>query len=215
MRQHVNPLSKFFQLPLTLPKTFEIFKDDNLPIHLDIGSARGKFLIELASVNSGWNHLGVEIRNALVVSAEKDRLNKGLENLKFCFCNANISLDEWFINLRARQLQRVSIQFPDPWFKRRHFKRKVLQKKFIYSLARNLPPGGELFIQSDIKDVVNLMILDIEHSLYFTRQKVNHTIWLEENPYHVSTEREMYALKQELPIYRALFIRNSTKLIEF
>ena len=50
MRQHVNPLSRFFQLPLELPAPQELFEHPNLPIHLDIGCARGFFLLELAAL---------------------------------------------------------------------------------------------------------------------------------------------------------------------
>ena len=95
MRQHVNPLSRYFQLPLELPSPENLFANSKLPIHLDIGSARGKFLLSMASLKPGFNHLGVEIRKPLVIAAERERVTLGLENLKFVFCNANISLENW------------------------------------------------------------------------------------------------------------------------
>ena len=73
MRQHVNPLSQFFQLPLSLPSKSILFKESQYPIHLDIGSAKGEFLIELASKFPKWNFLGLEIREALVSSSERKR----------------------------------------------------------------------------------------------------------------------------------------------
>ena len=57
MRQHVNPLSQFFQLPLSLPSRSRIFRESHYPIHIDIGSAKGEFLIELASKYPMWNFL--------------------------------------------------------------------------------------------------------------------------------------------------------------
>ena len=66
MRQHVNPLSQFFQLPLSLPSKNHLFKNSHYPIHLDVGSAKGEFLIELATKYPEWNFVGLEIREPLV-----------------------------------------------------------------------------------------------------------------------------------------------------
>ena len=115
MRQHVNPLSSFFQQPRPLPAPAELFPRPGQPLHLDIGCARGRFLLALAEQEPGTNHLGVEIRLALVEAAEAERQALGLANLHYLFCNANISLQAWLACLPAGLLERVSIQFPDPW----------------------------------------------------------------------------------------------------
>ncbi|MEC7248363.1 MAG: tRNA (guanosine(46)-N7)-methyltransferase TrmB, partial [Cyanobacteriota bacterium] len=73
MRQHVNPLSRFFQLPLELPRPDLLFDDPKRPLHLDIGCARGLCLLELSDLRPDWNHLGVEIRRPLVLAAQRDR----------------------------------------------------------------------------------------------------------------------------------------------
>ncbi len=208
MRQHVNPLSRFFQQPFALPLSSDLFEDDSLPIHLDIGSARGRFLIDMAKMNKDWNHLGIEIRELLVIAAEKERKELDLNNIKFLFCNANISLLDWLESLNHDQLQRVSIQFPDPWFKRRHFKRRVLQPDLLTSIAKALSPSRELFIQSDIYEVIQSMIVVIEESNFFKRIIYGESEWLYENPYDVCSERELYVLNQEKKVYRAMFQRN-------
>ncbi len=208
-RQHVNPLSQFFQVPFSLPDKATIFDKPQYPIHLDIGSARGKFLIELASKYPMWNFLGLEIREPLVISAEKKRNQLGLNNLRFLFCNVNVSLDKWLLDLHQNQLKRVSIQFPDPWFKRKHFKRRVLQPYLLNSLASSLVEGGEIFIQSDILEVMESMMEVIDSSCYFDRKLLNGVQWLDQNPYETYTERELYALERDLPIYRTMYFRNS------
>ena len=81
MRQHVNPLSQFFQLPIPLPGKADIFAEPTSTIHLDIGSARGEFLIKIAANYQKWNFLGVEIRKSLVISAERQRSKFELNNL--------------------------------------------------------------------------------------------------------------------------------------
>ena len=74
VRQHVNPLSRFFQLERSLPPPAELFANPAQPIQLDIGCARGRFLLALAQQQPGTNHLGVEIRRPLVDAAEADRI---------------------------------------------------------------------------------------------------------------------------------------------
>ena len=212
MRQHVNPLSEFFQKPLSLPSKSILFRDSHYPIHLDIGSAKGEFLIELASKYSKWNFLGLEIRETLVSSSERKRQRLELQNLKFLYCNVNVSLDEWLSTLDYDQLKRVSIQFPDPWFKRKHTKRRVLKTSLINSIARYMNKDGELFIQSDIFNLIESMTNVIDNSKYFDRRYVQGLKWLNENPYEASTDRELFVLKKNLPIYRAMFIRNSTSI---
>ena len=210
MRQHVNPLSQFFQLPLSLPNKSIIFKEAHYPIHLDIGSAKGEFLIELASKYPKWNFLGLEIRESLVHVSESRRKKLELKNLKFLFCNVNISLDEWLSKLDCNQLKRVSIQFPDPWFKRKHFKRRVLKTSLLNSISRYMSKDGELFIQSDILKLIESMTNIIDNSNYFYRKDSQGLKWLDKNPYNAFTERELFVIKQKLPVYRAMYIRNST-----
>ena len=209
MRQHVNPLSQFFQLPLSLPSKNILFEKSHYPIHLDIGSAKGEFLIELATKYPDWNFVGLEIREPLVSLCEKKRRKLELTNLKFLFCNVNVSLDEWLSDLDFGQLKRVSIQFPDPWFKRKHFKRRVLKTNILNSIAKAMSKDGEIFIQSDIFKLIESMTNTIDKNRYFNRKDVGGLSFINENPYNVKTDREIFSLKKNLLIYRVMYIRNS------
>ena len=212
MRQHVNPLSRFFQLPLQLPQPEELFRVPDQPIHLDIGCARGRCLLGLAERDPHWNHLGVEIRRPLVTSADCDALASEHGNVRILFCNANISLEGWMKTLKQDRLQRVSIQFPDPWFKRRHRKRRVLQPALLLAIATALQPGRELFLQSDVLEVIEPMVALTELSACFDRPAEDQRPWRSENPLPVPTERERYVLEQSLPVYRVLYRRNQSPL---
>jgi len=209
VRQHVNPLSQFFQLPLSLPSKNILFEKSHYPIHLDIGSAKGEFLIELATKYPDWNFVGLEIREPLVSLCEKKRRKLELTNLKFLFCNVNVSLDEWLSDLDFGQLKRVSIQFPDPWFKRKHFKRRVLKTNILNSIAKAMSKDGEIFIQSDIFKLIEYMTNTIDKNRYFTRKNVGDLRSIDKNPYNVMTDREIFSLKKNLLIYRVMYIRNS------
>ena len=213
MRQHVNPLSQFFQLPLSLPSKNVLFKKSHYPIHLDIGSAKGEFLIELATKYPDWNFVGLEIREPLVSLCEKKRRKLELNNLKFLFCNVNVSLDEWLSDLDYGQLKRVSIQFPDPWFKRKHFKRRVLKTNILNSIAKAMSKDGEIFIQSDIFKLIESMTNTIDKNRYFNRKDVGCLSFINENPYNVKTDREIFSLKKNLLIYRVMYIRNNLLFI--
>ena len=214
MRQHVNPLSQFFQLPLSLPSKNLLFKKPHHPIHLDIGSAKGEFLIELAKEYPDWNFVGLEIREPLVSLCEKKRKKLELNNLRFLFCNVNVSLDEWLTDFEYGQLKRVSIQFPDPWFKRKHYKRRVLKTNLLNSIAKSMNKDGEIFIQSDIFKLIEYMSNTIDKSCYFNRRFEGDLSFNDKNPYNVKTDRELYSIKKNLPIYRGIYIRNSLLFID-
>ena len=212
MRQHVNPLSRFFQLPLQLPPPEQLFERPEQPVHLDIGCARGRCLLGLAEQQPSWNHLGVEIRRPLVQSADRDALASEHGNVRVLFCNANISLEGWLKALPTDLLHRVSIQFPDPWFKRRHRKRRVLQPPLLLAIAAALEPGRELFLQSDVPEVIEPMVKLTELCGCFDRPAADARPWRLENPLPVPTERERYVLEQALPVYRVLYQRNRQPL---
>ena len=208
VRQHVNPLSAFFQQPRPLPPPTALFGDPIRPIHLDIGCARGRFLLALAQAEPQRNYLGVEIRRALVSAAEADRQALGLQHLHYLFCNANVSLEDWLALLPAGQLERVSIQFPDPWFKKKHHKRRVLQPGLLLAIAGALAEGRELFIQSDVLAVIEPMVALTEACGCFERPAGDARPWRAANPLAVPTERETHVLGQGLPVYRLLVRRN-------
>jgi len=210
VRQHVNPLSSLHQQPRPLPPPRQLFADPQQPLHLDIGSARGRFLLALAPQQPGWNFLGVEIRQVLVDAAENDRHLLDLANLRFLFCNANVSLEDWLAALPAGQLQRVTIQFPDPWFKRKHQKRRVLQPPLLAAIAAALAPGAELFLQSDVPEVIEPMVALTEASGAFERPATDPRPWRPTNPLPVPTERELQVIGRGDPVYRVLFCRNGS-----
>ena len=90
VRQHVNPLSRKYRQPLILPEWDKIYSCPDRPLHLDIGCARGKFLLKMAPLYPEMNFLGIEIREPLVIEANEQRDHLQLSNLHFLFCNINL-----------------------------------------------------------------------------------------------------------------------------
>ncbi|MEH1971288.1 tRNA (guanosine(46)-N7)-methyltransferase TrmB [Nostoc sp.] len=205
VRQHVNPLGKKYQTPASPLDWEKIYAKPNQPLHLDIGCAKGQFLLNMAKIESSWNFLGLEIREPLVVEANKLRSELGFTNLHYLFCNVNNSLHSLLSSLPLRSLQRVTIQFPDPWFKTRHAKRRVVQPELVADLANYLAVGGFVFLQSDMEFVAVEMRDRFAENPAF--QKIGVGEWLVENPLPVPTEREIGTQKKGEPVYRALFKR--------
>ncbi|MEW6493999.1 MAG: tRNA (guanosine(46)-N7)-methyltransferase TrmB [Cyanobacteriota bacterium] len=205
VRQHVNPLSKKYQTPITPPNWEEVYAQPTQPLHLDIGCARGEFLLSMATLQVNWNFLGLEIREPLVQQANAKVAELGLSNLHYLFCNANNSLEPLLKPLGKGLLQRVTIQFPDPWFKKRQAKRRVVQPEVVETLATYLSDGGEVFLQSDVEAVaVEMCDRFAEHPAF---QKQGTDTWLAANPLPVPTEREISTLSKGEPVYRALYVR--------
>ncbi len=204
VRQHVNPLSIVYKESLIPPDWPTVYPNLTLPIHLDIGAAYGRFLLELAQHNSEWNHLGIEIREALVTHANQKRDAANLRNLHYVFGNINTSLATLLASLPAEKLQRISIQYPDPCFKTRHAKRRVVQPELVNDIARYLPSGGEVFLQSDLEWVAQEMCDRFSNHPAFRRTQLD---WIEPNPLGIPTEREVATLNKGLPVHRAIWIR--------
>ena len=206
IRQHVNPLGRFFQQPLELPSLATLFPQPHQPLHLDIGCARGQFLMDMAALEPQRNHLGLEIRRPLVERAEAQRQLQQLHNLHYLFCNVTVSLASLTDQLAPEQLQWVTIQFPDPWFKRKHHKRRLLQNSLLHTLAAAMAPGALLFLQSDVAPLMEDLTNLVQTQGDFVRQPPD---WWPENPLPVATERERFVLAKGLPVWRACFHRRS------
>ncbi|MGY6530048.1 MAG: tRNA (guanosine(46)-N7)-methyltransferase TrmB [Cyanobacterium sp.] len=205
VRQHVNPLSSKYQQSLSLPDWNQVYSNLSLPLHLDIGCARGRFLLEMAPQNPDINFLGFEIREPLVVEANQLRDEENLTNLHYLFANINNSLEDILNSLPSDKIELVMVQFPDPWFKKKHHKRRVIQPETVTTLAKFLKSGSRIFLQSDIKEVAEEMCdRFLAHADFKPLQP---EIWLTENPIGVMTEREIATLNKGEPVYRTMLIR--------
>jgi tRNA (guanine-N7-)-methyltransferase len=204
VRQHVNPLSIIYKQPIVPPDWSVVYRDLDAPIHLDIGCAWGGFLLKLAQHDRSWNYLGIEIREALTIRANAKRDELGSTNLHYVFGNINTSLSTLLASLPAGKLQRISIQYPDPCFKNKHAKRRIVQPELVDDIARYLPSGGEVFLQSDLQWVAQEMCDLFAVNPAFSRIQAD---WIEPNPLGVPTERETATLNRGLPVHRAIYRR--------
>ena len=208
MRQHVNPLSSNFNEIERIPSLIEMFRDPKLNLHLDIGCASGDFLFDLALVNNSWNYIGIEIREKLVKTAKLKAQKKEIKNLYFLFGNANNILNDVQSNNIIQNLKSISFNFPDPWFKKRHFKRRVIQPELINILSNSMKTGSVIIIKTDVKELFEYMDCTISNNLNIKKigkQDFNYSTSF--NPTKIQTNREKYVLDKELDIFQSIYIK--------
>jgi tRNA (guanine-N7-)-methyltransferase len=199
VHQHVNPLAPYFTFtpePLEIEK---IFAAPAQPLLLDIGCARGRFLLKMAQLFPRENFLGVEIREPLVEEANRLKNEINLANLHYEFCNAMMALGALLEKIPPDLLQTVTIQFPDPWFKKKHAKRRMVNEELVETVAQKLTGGGRIFVQTDIEFLAEEMFA------LFRAKKNLREIETGENPFAVKTEREQAVEERLLPVYRRVF----------
>ena len=208
MRQHVNPLSKNFNEIERMPSLIEMFSDSKLNLHLDIGSATGEFLFELALVNPSWNYIGIEIRERLVKTAKLKVREREIKNLYFVFGNAHKVLNNVQSNFIFKNVKSISFYFPDPWFKKRHYKRRIIQPEFLNILSNLLKKESLIFIKTDVKDLFDYMDGIISNNFNFKKlDKKEFNSSESFNPNYFKTNREKYAIINQLDIYERIYMR--------
>ena len=205
VHQHVNPLAPFYRFKPEPVMPEKVFETPELPLFVDIGCARGRFLLKLAAVETGRNHLGVEIREPLVSEANRLAAEAGLKNLHYEFCNAMFELDTLLKSIPDGGVDTFAIQFPDPWFKKKHAKRRMVNEELVAAVARKLATGGRVFVQTDIEFLADEMFGLFRDSGLFDEMP------LDSNPFPVKTEREQAVEEKELPVYRMMFVKKGEK----
>ena len=206
MRQHVNPLSKnFFEID-PIPPLNQVFENPKLPLHLDIGCASGDFLFELSLKNKNWNYIGIEIREKLVLNANLKLKSRENKNLYFSFGNANNIFNQSNKISIFNLITSISFNFPDPWFKKKHHKRRVIQPKFINLLSNSMKKGSLIFIKTDVRELFDHMEFTIAENIKLKKVPYQDVDFCESfNPNRIQTNREKYVILNQLKIYESIY----------
>ncbi len=208
MRQHVNPLSKNFDKFESIPSLIEMFNDSELNLHLDIGCAAGEFLFDLALVNTNWNYLGIEIRERLATTAKLKVREREIRNLYFIFGNANKILNSVQSKYILNNLKSISFNFPDPWFKKKHYKRRVIQSDFINTISNSIKRGAFIFIKTDVEELFKYMDFTLSSNLNLkTIDKNDFNYSKSFNPNRIKTNREKYVIKNKINIFERIYMK--------
>ncbi len=137
------------------PVDFASWFGRSAPLLLEIGSGMGETTAELAAAAPEVNYLAVEVYEAglgqLMLRAEK----LGVRNLRLFLGDAVVLLKE---HLQPESLAGVRIFFPDPWPKKKHHKRRLVQPEFVALLASRLAEGGTLHLATDWDNYAEQML---------------------------------------------------------
>lgn len=200
VRQHVNPLRVQFQAPrpaaLTLPTDREV--------EAELGCADAQFLFERAPHHPDKLFVGFEIREPLVKQVNQEAAAAGLTNLRAVFCNLNVDLATLVADA---SFSRLYVNFPDPWFKSRHKKRRLMNDELVAELHRKLRPGGELFFQSDIFDLALDAMEILEDAPELFANVAGPWSFVRTNPYGARSQREVRCEDRGMRIWRMCYRR--------
>ncbi|MRX72708.1 tRNA (guanosine(46)-N7)-methyltransferase TrmB [Bacillus lacus] len=121
-----------------------IFKNDN-PIHIEVGTGKGQFILGMAEQNPDINYIGVELAESVVVAALQKTIESALPNVRLL----NVNAEELPDIFKSGEVDRVYLNFSDPWPKKRHEKRRLTYRTFLETYERILPKNGEIHFKTD------------------------------------------------------------------
>ncbi len=174
----------------------EIFGNDN-PIHVEVGSGKGRFVTGMAAQNPDINYIGIDIQLTVLSYALDRVLEAGLPNIKLLQVDGS-SLTNYF---SPAEIDRLYLNFSDPWPKKRHEKRRLTYKSFLDTYKEILPDKGEIHFKTDNRGL-------FEYSLASFSQygMVLNQVWLDLHASdfegNVMTEYEEKFSKKGQVIYR-------------
>lgn len=122
-----------------------VFGNDN-PVVLEIGFGMGKSLVEMCQANPNLNYIGIEVHTPGVAKLLRDAEEFGVENVRVFEWDAIEVLEQC---IPDASLQTMQLYFPDPWHKKRHNKRRIVQPKFAQDIRQKLKVGGTFHMATD------------------------------------------------------------------
>lgn len=132
----------------------QIFGNTN-PVVFEIGFGMGKSLFEMAQQDPNTNFVGVEVHRPGVGAILAMAGEAGLDNLRVFCCDANEVINKM---LAEQSLARLQLYFPDPWHKKRHHKRRLVQPEFVERVTAKLAIGGTLHMATDWEPYAEQML---------------------------------------------------------
>ncbi len=175
----------------------------DVPVELEIGPGRGSFILERLQGDPGAHVMGLEIRRKWATIVDRRIAGLGLAPRGRVFAE---DVHPALARFPDACISRIYLHFPDPWWKKRHHKRLVIHPGFVEQAARVLPPGGELFVQTDVPERADVYERTISDNQNF--EPVGSAPRVEDVDFGARSPREKRAIEDGLPICRLWFRRN-------
>jgi tRNA (guanine-N7-)-methyltransferase len=184
------------------PPNWEIAFGRDAPLEVDLGCGRGQYALERAQYCPEVNVVALESRHKWIIALRTHCQARGVTNLRAIRCDVSEDLPVLF---SACSVNAFTIHHPDPWWKKRHHKRRLIQPAFVELLQRLLKPGGWVFIQSDVPDLIseNQVVFGENKSFQLVDGDLVKREWMR----GIMSHREARCLKLGIPVQRIAYVR--------
>ena len=189
----------------------ETFQNPENPIHIEIGMGKGQFLLTLAKENPSINYIGIERYSSVLLRAlerfDNDEEYKDVNNIRF-ICMDATNLPEVFA---VGEIDKIYLNFSDPWPKARHAKRRLTSKQFFERYDKILAFDGVVEFKTDNRELFDFSLEQVEVAGW---QLDNYTFDLHHSEYvegNVMTEYEERFTAKGNPICRLVAHRDPQK----
>ncbi len=188
----------------------QVFENSH-PIHIEVGMGKGQFLMKMARRNPEINYVGVEMYDSVLLRAiqKRESAQEELPNLYFIRMDAR-ELPEVF---GPGEVERIYLNFSDPWPKERHAKRRLTSRQFLDRYDQILAPEGEIHFKTDNRPLFEFSLEEVQEAGW---QLKGHTFDLHHNLVlcegNVMTEYEEKFSSQGNPIHKLIAARDREDL---
>ena len=140
-------------------KWLELFENNN-PLHIEIGTGKGRFLMTLAEQTPDINYVGIEKFSSVLIRAIEKQRELALPNLYFIRMDAE-NIEEVFAE---GEVDRIYLNFSDPWPKDRHAKRRLTSKQFFARYDKILDKNGRVEFKTDNRDLFDFSVESVKEA---------------------------------------------------
>ena len=148
------------QNPMEYKGNWKSIFENDYPIHIEIGMGKGRFLMDLAALNPDINYIGIERYTSVLLRAVQKMEECPLPNVRF-LCIDAATLPEVFA---PEEVDRIYLNFSDPWPKDRHARRRLTSSEFLSRYDLFLAKTGRLEFKTDNIDLFRFSLDEIENS---------------------------------------------------
>jgi tRNA (guanine-N7-)-methyltransferase len=134
------------------------------PVEIDVGSGRGMFLVSAGTEHPQRNYLGIELDYREGRRAARRLQRRRLENVRVLGADVHHVFDSY---ITPHSVAAIHVYFPDPWWKRKHRRRRVFTDQFADECARLLKPGGLLHSWTDVEEYFGVISALMDHHPLF------------------------------------------------
>lgn len=174
------------------------------PLHIEVGMGKGRFLMDLAALNPDINYVGIEMYSSVLLRAVQKMEENPLKNLRFIRMDAR-EIEEVF---DKEEVDKIYLNFSDPWPKDRHAKRRLPSRQFLARFNNILKKDGNLEFKTDNRDLFDFAVEEVEPAGWKI-DAITYDLHNDEkmNQGNVMTEYEEKFSSKGNPIYKYIISR--------